>query len=392
MSTSERSQFPSIKLDQLVYVELESGNGGMMLSVSEEGFSFRAVTPVRPNGKIHFSFLINDSEKLEGFGNIEWTEDDGKVAGLQFADLTPQFQQSLHRWLSQLSAPAVPTFSDSHSNNINFGYPSALDPKISEPPAAVPNSERRPPLGSTFSQTLTDATESQSRRDTYREVSTNEVRPTLPTLSAWDYSRELQVSSRPRRNPVATVAVVVCVVALSVLLYGYRDVVGQYLISLGQKMSPTPQTTSTQPAAVQPPAQSPNAKPASDSPQALTTASAQETPRQSAPEPGSTSAASPVSAPTVSKPDVAAPNKPVAEAQFVDVPRNLSPGEQARSLWSAVAQGNTAAEVALAKLYLIGGGVTKNCDQARVLLQAAAKKGNGEAIDKLSQLQNQGCP
>ena len=392
MSTSERSQFPSIKLDQLVYVELESGNGGMMLSVSEEGFSFRAVTPVRPNGKIHFSFLINDSEKLEGFGNIEWTEDDGKVAGLQFADLTPQFQQSLHRWLSQLSAPAVPTFSDSHSNNINFGYPSALDPKISEPPAAVPNLERRPPLGSTFSQTLTDATESQSRRDTYREVSTNEVRPTLPTLSAWDYSRELQESSRPRRNPVATVAVVVCVVALSVLLYGYRDVVGQYLISLGQKMSPTPQTTSTQPAAVQPPAQSPSVKPASDSPQALTTASAQETPRQSAPEPGSASAASPVSAPTVSKPDVAAPNKPVAEAQFVDGPRNLSPGEQARSLWSAVAQGNTAAEVALAKLYLIGGGVTKNCDQARVLLQAAAKKGNGEAIDKLSQLQNQGCP
>jgi TPR repeat protein len=46
----------------------------------------------------------------------------------------------------------------------------------------------------------------------------------------------------------------------------------------------------------------------------------------------------------------------------------------------------------LAKLYLIGGGVTKNCDQAKVLLQAAAKKGNGEAIDKLSQLQKQGCP
>jgi hypothetical protein len=393
MSTSERSQFPSIKLDQLVYVELESGNGGMMLSVSEEGFSFRAVTPVRPNGKIHFSFLINDSEKLEGFGNIEWTEDDGKVAGLQYADLTPQFQQALRRWLSQLSAPAVPTFSDSHSNNIDFGYRSALDPKISDPPASVPNLEPRAPLGSTFSQTLVDATELQSRRDTDREVSTNEGRLTLPVLSAWDYSRELQESSRPRRNPVATVAVLVCVVALSILLYAYRDVVGQYLISLGQKMSPTPQTTtSTQPAAVQPAAQSPNAKRASDSPQGLTTASAQETPRQSAPEPGSASAASPVSAPTVSKPDVAAPNKPVAEAQFVDVPRNLSPGEQARSLWSAVAQGNTSAEVALAKLYLIGGGVTKNCDQAKVLLQAAAKKGNGEAIDKLSQLQNQGCP
>jgi hypothetical protein len=393
MSTSERSQFPSIKLDQLVYVELESGNGGMMLSVSEEGFSFRAVTPVRPNGKIHFSFLINDSDKLEGFGNIEWTEDDGKVAGLQFAELTPQFQQSLRRWLSQLSAPEVPTFSASHSDNLNFG-PSVLDPKISEHPPSAPNVEPRAELRSTFPQTLRDAVESPSNLvgDSPRQVLRNNVRPTLPALSAFDYSGELQESSRPRRNAVATIAVVVCVVALGVLLYGYRDFVGQYLISLGQKMSPAPQATSTQPATAQPAAQSPSAKPASDSSQSLTTANAQETPRQSVSDPSSASAAPALSAPSAAKTEAATPNKPPAETQFVDVPRNLSPDAQARSLWSAVAQGNTAAEVALAKLYLIGGGVTKNCDQARVLLQAAAKKGNGEAIDKLSQLQSQGCP
>jgi len=403
MSTSERSQFPSIKLDQLVYVELESGNGGMMLSVSEEGFSFRAVTPVRTNGKIQFSFLINDSEKLEGFGNIEWTEDDGKVAGLQFADLTPQFQQSLRRWLSQLSAPAVPTFSDSHSNNLNFGYPSVLDPRISDHSTSAPSVEPRAAIGSTFSQTLRDAVESPARLvgDSPREVLRNDVRPTLPALSAWDYSTELQESSRPRRNPVATVAVVICVVALGVVLYGYRDFVGQYLISLGQKMSPAPQTTSTQPAAAQPAAQPPqtsdSAKPASESPQAITTANTQETSRQSAPEPGSGNGTSTVSASVAAitaaaKTEVAAPSKPPAETQFVDVPRNLGPRDQARSLWSAVAQGNTSAEVALAKLYLIGGGVSKSCDQARVLLKAAAKKGNGEAIDKLSQLQSQGCP
>jgi hypothetical protein len=393
MSTSERSQFPSIKLDQLVYVELESGNGGMMLSVSEEGFSFRAVTPVKPNGKIQFSFLINDSEKLEGFGNIEWTEDDGKVAGLQFADLTPQFQQSLRRWLSQLSAPAVPTFSDSRSNNLNFAYPSVLDPKISNPPPAAPSVEPRAQLGSTFSQTLMNAVESPvGPVGDPRDVLRNEVRPSLPALSAWDYSRELQESSRPRRNPVAAVAVVICVVAVGVLIYGYHDFVGQYLISLGQKMSPAPRTTSTQPAA-QSPQISDSAKPASDSSQALTTANAQETPHQSSPEPGSGNDSQPtVSLPVATKTAVATPSKPQGEPQFVDVPRNLGPGEQARSLWSAVAQGNTSAEVALAKLYLIGGGVSKSCDQARVLLQAAAKKGNGEAIDKLSQLQSQGCP
>jgi TPR repeat protein len=70
----------------------------------------------------------------------------------------------------------------------------------------------------------------------------------------------------------------------------------------------------------------------------------------------------------------------------------LSPAEQVRELWSEVGQGNTSAEVTLAKLYLIGGRVKKNCDQARVLLKAAAKKHNSEAITKLSQITRQGCP
>jgi len=69
------SQFSSIKLDQLVYVELESRNGGMMLTVSDEGFTFRAVTSVRPSGRIPFSFVINGTQKLEGFGEIKWTKD-----------------------------------------------------------------------------------------------------------------------------------------------------------------------------------------------------------------------------------------------------------------------------------------------------------------------------
>jgi TPR repeat protein len=74
------------------------------------------------------------------------------------------------------------------------------------------------------------------------------------------------------------------------------------------------------------------------------------------------------------------------------VPDSSNPADEVRALWSAVAQGNTSAEVTLARLYLIGGGVPKSCDQARVLLQAAARKGNGEAIDKLSQISRQGCP
>ena len=42
--------------------------------------------------------------------------------------------------------------------------------------------------------------------------------------------------------------------------------------------------------------------------------------------------------------------------------------------------------------HLRGDGVPKNCDQARVLLIAAAQKHNAEAVKRLQQLNEQGCP
>jgi TPR repeat protein len=60
-------------------------------------------------------------------------------------------------------------------------------------------------------------------------------------------------------------------------------------------------------------------------------------------------------------------------------------------LWVAVGQGDTEAEVALARLYLTGRLVKKNCEQGRVLLTAASKKGNAEAISELRGLIRRGC-
>jgi hypothetical protein len=60
-------------------------------------------------------------------------------------------------------------------------------------------------------------------------------------------------------------------------------------------------------------------------------------------------------------------------------------------LWVAVGQGDTEAEVALARLYLTGRLVKKNCEQGRVLLTAASKKGNAEAISELRELIHRGC-
>jgi len=69
--------------------------------------------------------------------------------------------------------------------------------------------------------------------------------------------------------------------------------------------------------------------------------------------------------------------------------RNSS--EAADWLWRAVSKKNAEATLLLADLYLRGDGVSKNCDQARVLLDAAARKGSKDAAERLRNLQAFGC-
>jgi TPR repeat protein len=66
-------------------------------------------------------------------------------------------------------------------------------------------------------------------------------------------------------------------------------------------------------------------------------------------------------------------------------------GEAVRWLWRAVAKQNTEATELLADLYLKGEVVPRNCEQARILLDAAARKGTKQAAERLRHLQDFGC-
>jgi hypothetical protein len=65
--------------------------------------------------------------------------------------------------------------------------------------------------------------------------------------------------------------------------------------------------------------------------------------------------------------------------------------QAAEWLWKAVSKQNADATLLLSDLYLKGDGVTKNCDQARVLLDAAASKGIKDAAERIRNLQAVGC-
>jgi hypothetical protein len=65
--------------------------------------------------------------------------------------------------------------------------------------------------------------------------------------------------------------------------------------------------------------------------------------------------------------------------------------EAAKWLWKAIAKHNAEAGLLLSDLYLKGDGVSKNCDQARVLLDTAALQGVKDAGVRLRHLQAFGC-
>jgi len=409
MDKSVQSQFASIKLDQLVYVELEARNGGMMLTVSEEGFTFRAVTSIRPSGRIPFSFVIHGTEKLEGYGEIKWTKDEGKVAGLQFTDVSTEFLNALRRWLAQLTAPVVPPSAEARTEKpFNLDHNLRTEsPKISaaEPMVEAPSS--RPEFGMNFGRSLDlGSPQNEAAQGSASDTSTPVLPRSTHILTEWEYPDGLP-EPRPRGNGVVVAAVVACFLLLAVLLYSFRETIGRSLISLGQTLSapssaPSESSQAQAPDTSKPPEEVQQLTPANAGKQDNSAANSDKLSQAQAATSGGDKreAVRPPADPekTVSPPAKAETTfrderpGPSAEDSTAKTTRNQDPAEQVRALWSAVGQGNTAAEVTLAKLYLIGGGVAKNCDQARVLLRAAAKKGNTEAIAKLSQITQQGCP
>jgi hypothetical protein len=93
-------EFTQKKPLQLVYLELGVGNGGMLLSISEDGFRFRAVSPVRENTTMPFAFSLDGRNHLDGTGTVEWVEEDGKSGGMRFTEVSSEFQAALGAWLN----------------------------------------------------------------------------------------------------------------------------------------------------------------------------------------------------------------------------------------------------------------------------------------------------
>src|ERR1700686_5868362 len=123
----ERRQSSRKRFENLLYVEVEPGNGGMVLNLSEQGFGFRAVKRVRPNSEVKFAFNLDEKRQVDGRGRLEWSDKEGRVAGVQFTEVSEEFRSEMRNWMA---------------NGVEYPIQSAgPGPSSSLPAMAMPNGD-----------------------------------------------------------------------------------------------------------------------------------------------------------------------------------------------------------------------------------------------------------
>jgi len=245
----------------------------------------------------------------------------------------------------------------------------------------------------------------------------------LPTLEDETEGGELAAARAVRRSLFSRTFGIVLLLGLGVGTWFYHEEVGYGLIWLGQQLAGVDQngTQTATPDTTSPPASSPAEASSAPLPDVAKSKPSAKTPNDAQvkkPQPAPASSEASVqeqaasatkeetdsAAPQQTAPDsstAAAPTEPAAEAgqtEYTEAMRILGGNEAnsrlpeaVRLLWVAVEKGDSNAEVTLAGLYKQGRGVKKNCEQTRVLLSAAARKGNALAQKNLQQFIREGC-
>jgi hypothetical protein len=180
--------------------------------------------------------------------------------------------------------------------------------------------------------------------------------------------------------------ILICVFVPILLLQDFRSEIGNSLIRFGEKLKGNSETQLAPIMSMPIQSSTPSSGSTPSVPKSNLEIHSQETLSQ--PNPAA-SDQTPQGA--SSSTDLGLEDRQYSSKHLADVHSERGRSLLTQRLWSAIGSGDISAEVALAQLYLTGDGVPKNCDQARVLLKAASRNGNIEALQELRKLSRSGC-
>jgi hypothetical protein len=93
--------------DKFAFVQIEGDEVGKVLNVSEGGLSFNTFGPVPHYGPLYFWLSFNLKDRIEGMGELAWTDSSRKMGGLRFKQLSQSSREQIHEWLCRTPSPQV---------------------------------------------------------------------------------------------------------------------------------------------------------------------------------------------------------------------------------------------------------------------------------------------
>ncbi len=371
---TERRLVQRTRPQELSYIQFEPEGGGIVVNASSQGLAFHVAAALRRAGPIQFCVSPNPMQKIKLVAEIIWMDEAKKFGGVRFKELAAGARRQILQWLNQ-PGEREPLVEE-------FNVPScALTEETG--PHLRPGSETpyrlSPPLDSA---SPTDSDPATQRAPRFGG-------PSATALLSAPFSLESQMPvSRPRPlKGFATGFLILALVFMPFLFsQSFRHEIGNSLIRTGEKLKGNRdgQTDASSPISARVSGQ--NSTRISSDHDAIPGDSAKDSQGRSG-----SAASTRTTEGTAIFTDSRLTSHQDSGRHSTDRNASRDRSALARQLWSALAAGDDSAEVPLARLYLQGDGVPRNCEQARVLLRAASKKGNVAAIQQLRQLGIKGC-
>lgn len=359
--------------EKLSYIQFEPAGGGIVLDASERGLGFHVAGARHQVGPVRLCISPNPMQQIKLRAMIAWTDQTKKSGGLRFTDLTEDARNQLRQWLTSTRKWEPPgrklvVSSDPRAEE-GARWVQAKDQTLDLLPRAAGN----------VMSTRTDAAATMSIARSYSTP--------FAALSPAPFSRERQVAifqPRPQGGLTTGFLILVFLIIPSLFVYSFRREIGNTLVGIGERLKGNSE--------IQPDAASsiPLQIPDADSGRALAAPNPfPKTPAKEISDQSDPLASTETTQGTTNSADARFADHRYSGKQFGDSRKGGT--VLARQLWSALEAGDSSAEVKLAQLYLTGDGVPRNCEQARILLRAASKKGSMEARQELRKLNSSPC-
>ena len=144
VSGSDRRLYSRQAIRTLAYVELDEGNGGIVLNISEGGLSVQAFASVMEDVLPSVRFQLSESDDwIHANARITWTGESRKLAGLEFVDLAEDSRSRIKEWLIREALPPAPPSESLASSKV--GEPQAsLAARVTREPTVSPASAPQP--------------------------------------------------------------------------------------------------------------------------------------------------------------------------------------------------------------------------------------------------------